>query len=112
MPHAEIVHEIRRSHFGLLPYRPHPSTWRCRPTKLFEYLAQGLPLLLPPNPLWTDLAAAHQAGISLDFADAPAAAAAVEAAARAWNFYPAGPPPEARWASEGKKLGALLNTLL
>ncbi len=112
VPHAEIVNEIRRTHFGLLPYRPHPSTWRCRPTKLFEYLAQGLPVLLPPNALWTDLATAHRAGISLNFEDAPAAAAAVQAAATAWDFYPAGPPPQASWASEDKKLGALLDTLL
>ena len=49
VPHVRIVAEIGVSHLGLLAYRPHPSTERCRPTKLFEYLALGLPILIPRN---------------------------------------------------------------
>ncbi|MEJ7661386.1 MAG: hypothetical protein WKG07_18200 [Hymenobacter sp.] len=57
-----IVAEVGRAHLGLLPYQPHPSTARCRPTKLFEYLAHGLPVLVPANPLWAGVVQAHGAG--------------------------------------------------
>jgi glycogen(starch) synthase len=111
VPHAEIVAEISRSHVGLLPYRPHISTERCRPTKLFEYLAHGLLMLVSPNPLWGAVLQKHGAGIELDFAqpfDGPALAAQLQTG----NFYPRGIPAEALWAEEGKKLWLLLDSLV
>lgn len=113
VPHARLVAEIGRNHLGLLPYRPHSSTERCRPTKLFEYLAHGLPVLVPPNPLWAGLVQAHQAGLVVDFAQPAAAAAQVAGALRSSIFYPAGPPTDdVLWASEGKKLRHLLESIL
>jgi glycosyltransferase involved in cell wall biosynthesis len=112
VPHASIVAEIGRSHLGLLSYRPHPSTARCRPTKLFEYLAHGLPVLVPPNPLWAELVRQYAAGLVVDFGQ-PAAAAQVAATLPTSTFYSAGLPTEAvLWAGEGKKLGHLLESLL
>lgn len=111
VPHARVVAELQRSHLGLLPYRPHPSTARCRPTKLFEYLAHGLPVLVPANPLWVGLVQAHQAGLVIDFAQPVAAAAQVAAALPAATFYPKGPPTTAvLWHPEGKKLRHLLES--
>ena len=113
VPHAQLVAEIGRSHLGLLPYRPHPSTERCRPTKLFEYLAHGLPMLVPPNPLWAGLALTYQAGMMVDFSQPETAAAQVATALPTAVFYPAGPPiEEVLWAGEGKRLGHLLESLL
>jgi glycosyltransferase involved in cell wall biosynthesis len=113
VPHAAIMAEIGRSHLGLLPYRPHPSTARCRPTKLFEYLAHGLPVLVPANPLWAELVRQHSAGLVVDFGQPGAAAAQVATALPTAIFYPAGPPTEAvLWTGEGKKLGHLLESLL
>jgi glycogen(starch) synthase len=113
VPHAQVVAEMRRSHLGLLPYRPHPSTERCRPTKLFEYLAHGLPVLVPPNPLWTEPVQAYQAGLVVDFAQPQATASQVVATLPTAAFYPAGPPTgEVLWEGEGKKLGHLLESLL
>ncbi|WBA42905.1 glycosyltransferase [Hymenobacter canadensis] len=108
VPHARIVAEIRRSHLGLLPYRPHPSSAHCIPTKLYEYLAHGLPLLLPPNPLWQQVAAPHEAAVVVDFA-----AVSEELAAEISNrqFYPNGPPAAALWASEAIKLGAVVDSI-
>ena len=115
VPHARIVAEIGRSHLGLLPYRPHPSTERCRPTKLFEYLAHGLPVVAAPNPLWQVVLDAHHAGLTWDFATnaaSPDAAAALVARLRRRVFYPAGIPAAALWASEGKKLWLLLDSFV
>ncbi|MFD2720197.1 glycosyltransferase [Hymenobacter monticola] len=110
VPHAQIVADISRSHIGLLPYRPHISTERCRPTKLFEYLGHGLPVLASPNPLWGALLRQHGAGLEIDFAqpiDGPALAAQL----RGSHFYPSGIPRDALWTSEGKKLWLLLDSL-
>ncbi|GAB3847117.1 hypothetical protein GCM10028822_08070 [Hymenobacter terrigena] len=111
VPHARIVAEIGQSHLGLLAYRPHPSTERCRPTKLFEYLAHGLPVLASPNPLWQELLDAHGAGLPVDFGqpvDAPALAARLQS----HRFYPNGVPTDVLWAGEGKKLWHLLDTVI
>jgi glycogen(starch) synthase len=113
VPHSRIVAEIGRSHLGLLPYQPHPSTARCRPTKLFEYLAHGLPMLIPANRLWESELTKYQAGLVVNFADATSAAAAVAAALPGALFYPAGVPTDTvLWAGEGKKLRVLLESLL
>jgi len=112
VPHGRIVAEIGRAHLGLLPYQPHPSTWRCRPTKLFEYLAHGLPVLVPDNPLWTELVNTHGAGLTVDFGAPEATTERLARALPTAAFYPAGPPTDAvLWAGEGKKLGALLESL-
>lgn len=111
VPHARIVAEIGRSHVGLLPYREHPSSWRCVPTKLYEYLAHGLPVLVPPNPLWLTTVQQHRAGAAVDFAAPGPDAAAALAALRAQAAYPAGPPAEALWQSEAAKLNRLLDSL-
>ncbi len=112
VPHSQLVAEIGRSHLGLLAYPPHPSTERCRPTKLFEYLAHGLPLVVPPNPLWAELVQAYEGGVVVDFSQ-PTAAAQVVEALRTTVFYPAGvPTDEVLWSGEGKKLRYLLESLL
>ena len=111
VPHERIVAEIGRSHIGLLAYRPHPSTERCRPTKLFEYLAHGLPIIATPNPLWQQQLVEYGAGLQLDLAlpiDAPVLVEQLRHAI----FYPRGVPDGVLWADEGKKLWHLLDSLI
>lgn len=114
--HHAIVSEIQQSHFGLLLYQPHPSTERCRPTKLFEYLAHSLPMLVPANPLWAASIRQHKAGLVIDLQQLPEAARQLCAisetdAAAAPVFYARGIPDEAFWAAEGVKLRDLVDSL-
>lgn len=112
VPHASIVAEIKRSHVGLLPYRPHPSTWRCRPTKLFEYLAHGLPVLIPPNPMWAELVHKHDAGLEVDFERLSALNVRELIVALAGKlFFQAGIPSEVFWASEEQKLMQMIDSI-
>jgi glycogen(starch) synthase len=108
VPHARIVAEIQRSHLGLLPYRPHPSSAQCVPTKLYEYLAHALPLLLPPNPLWQQVAAPYAAAVTVDF---PHVSSEFVAELTSRRFYPDGPPAAALWAAEAIKLGAVVDSI-
>ncbi|KAA5547687.1 glycosyltransferase family protein [Adhaeribacter rhizoryzae] len=74
VPHADILAAIQNSHVGLLPYQPHPSTFNCVPTKLFEYLGNALPVIIQRNPLWEELIRQYEAGLNINFQnfDAPA----------------------------------------
>ena len=111
VPHAAIVAEIGRSHLGLLAYRPHPSTARCRPTKLFEYLAHGLPIIATPNPLWQELLQTYGAGLQFDFT-IPINPSGLVEQLKHHIFYPKGIPTDVLWAEEGKKLWHLLDSLI
>jgi glycogen(starch) synthase len=101
VPHPDILAAIRQSDVGLLPYRPHPSTFSCIPTKLYEYMGHGLPLLLQENPAWRELVSRHHAGLFLDFA-APDPIALLARLAEA-TFYPEGVPEEVYWENEAPK---------
>lgn len=110
VPHRDVVQTIQRSHLGLLPYRPHPSTWRCVPTKLFEYAAHGLPMLLPDNALWLATVRAYGAGMRCaDFTQPPIQELA--ALLRNTHFYPSGIPTDVFWATEAVELWAVVDAI-
>ncbi|GGF09356.1 glycosyl transferase family 1 [Hymenobacter cavernae] len=111
VPHARIVAEIQRSHLGLLPYQRHPSSARCMPTKLFEYLANGLPILTPPAALWTEVVEAQQAGMIVRFRPPLENSNFVERL-RARVFYPHGASKDALWTSEAPKLWHIVDSLV
>lgn len=50
----DLLHEAR---IGLLPLLPTPAYAASLPTKLFEYLAAGLPVIATDVPVWRDLLA-------------------------------------------------------
>jgi glycosyltransferase involved in cell wall biosynthesis len=67
VPHEEIVKAISNAHFGIICY---PGTDHVRnriPTKLYEYLACRLPVLLENNPQWMAIAATVNGYIPVDF---------------------------------------------
>ncbi|MEJ8755437.1 glycosyltransferase [Pontibacter sp. H259] len=67
VPHPDILQAIATHDIGLLPYQPNESTYRCIPTKLYEYMAYGLPILMQYNKPWDDILTAHKAGLSINF---------------------------------------------
>ncbi|RDC63587.1 glycosyltransferase [Adhaeribacter pallidiroseus] len=107
VPHSEIVKQIQNCHVGLLPYQPHPSTFRCVPTKLFEYLANGLPVLVQENPYWADIINQNKAGVNLNFKKFNASAILKKLTTQ--EFYPDGSSPEVFWSTEEVKLLSLFN---
>lgn len=67
VPHNQILMEINKANFCLMPYQPNKSTEGRIPTKLFECLAMEKPLIITPNPAWNALIAQNNAGIIHDF---------------------------------------------
>jgi glycogen synthase len=110
VPHELILEKISKSHIGLLPYRPNASTFRCIPTKLYEYMAHALPILIQQNPLWQGIVEGSGAGLSIDFRneDVPV----LYKQQLSMRFYPQGIPEDIYWQNEEEKLLMLVKDLL
>ena len=65
--HERIMNLIARANFGIISYPPSPHTANRIPTKLFEYMSAGLPILLSENPTWRKLTEPVSAAIMVDF---------------------------------------------
>lgn len=110
VPHAQILQAISQSHVGLLPYHPNPSTEKCIPTKLYEYMAYALPMLVQHNPLWQSMVDANNAGSMIDFKSA--CPSEVLLRIRGQVFYTKGIPVNIYWKSEELKLLSIVKALL
>jgi hypothetical protein len=67
VPHQEILAHIGNKTIALLPYQVNKSTAMKMPTKLYEYIGLGIPVLISANPLWDNLVNKYHAGLSIDF---------------------------------------------
>lgn len=67
IPHNEIQNEIASSNIGLVTYQVNPSNENCIPTKVYEYLALGLPFISEQETTWTKLAQQTNLVLPIDF---------------------------------------------
>lgn len=63
VPHAEVIQALQKADVGLITYPANPSTEHSIPTKLYEYLALNLPILLIDHPEWKKYCTPCQAAI-------------------------------------------------
>jgi len=52
VPYTHMIHLIRHAEAGTALYHPQPQNLGRFPTKLFEYMAAGVPLIFWPQPEW------------------------------------------------------------
>lgn len=69
VPHLTIMNDIAQSHFGIISYLPSPHTAKKMPTKLYEYLSGGLPILLQAHSLWESFCNPYYACVAVHFDD-------------------------------------------
>lgn len=62
--HAEIMHHLQQADVGLITYPHNRSTAHSIPTKLYEYLALQLPILLIDHAEWKNKCAPFQAAVT------------------------------------------------
>jgi hypothetical protein len=106
LPHATIMDLAAQADFGLVAHQPNPSTENCIPTKVYEYLGLGLPMILQQQPYWESIVVPYQAAVVLDYQNFDPK--------WVWNqlqnkkFYTTKPGAEITWEQEAQKLLAQL----
>lgn len=65
VPHEDILCAISKAGTGIIIYPPNPSTESSIPTKLYEYLALKLPVIIAHTEASTNLVKQYRAGIVL-----------------------------------------------
>lgn len=71
VPAADMLPYLQQAHVGLVLWQAHPNHSRI-PTKFYEYLYYGLPILCSDFPPWRAFIEAHQCGAVVDPNDLPA----------------------------------------
>lgn len=107
VPHPQVIDQIQAADFGIIAYHPNPATAHCLPTRIYEYLGNKLPMVLPNNPQWVGLCQQFQGGISINYDDYDPKD--VHSQIQEGRYYPNGNDGDIYWYSEEKKL---LNLLL
>ncbi|MTI30607.1 glycosyltransferase [Xanthovirga aplysinae] len=108
--HSIILDEIRKADFGLISYQKNESTKNRMPTKIFEYIANNLPFLLCPNPLWVKYSEQFNACIPIDFQNYKTEDILRQMGRN--DFYTDGCRQEVLWESEEPKLLETVGNLL
>lgn len=102
VPHQEIIDQISKADFGIIYYPLSPHIENKVPTKLFEYLAARLPMLIQNHESWRLLCEQYQAAIPIEF-DLPIDVARLLQKMKQTYFYTT-TPKDVYWQSEEKKL--------
>ncbi|GAB4329690.1 MAG: hypothetical protein OHK0038_03830 [Flammeovirgaceae bacterium] len=100
--HAQILESLKKADLAILPYQPNRSTKDCIPTKLYECMAMGVPMLIRRNPLWEEICAPFHAAVFTNFNQNEVRQ--VMEKIQKTNFYPNGNAKMAFWESEKEKL--------
>lgn len=104
--HGSILNVLSTANFGIISYPLSPHIENKIPTKLYEYLACQVPLLLQDHQPWTALCAPYHAAIVLDF-ERPDIGS-ILAQIHANNFYSSN-PEGMTWPSEEGKWVNIVN---
>ena len=81
------------------------------PTKVFEYLTYGLPIISQTNTIWTDYAMKHKACIPVDFDQVDAEKVAVQLNEFITSYEPKD-LSVVKWDTEGKKLINMIDDIM
>jgi glycosyltransferase involved in cell wall biosynthesis len=84
VPRPDVARAIDRARAGIVLNHPTPNYVDAYPTKMFEYMARGLPVVCSNFPLWEGIVTSADCGIAVD----PRSPAAIAAAIRRLNDEP------------------------
>jgi glycosyltransferase involved in cell wall biosynthesis len=82
MPYSELPQRMSTAQAGIVCFLPEPNNVNSGPTKLFEYMALGLPVVASHFPMWREVVEGNRCGLCVDPTDPEAIASALEWLAR------------------------------
>lgn len=119
LPSDQGLRRIADCHVGVALLKKRPNSYESYPTKMFEYMALGLPVLVSDFPLYRAVVESEGCGICVDPDDPQAIAAALrllhdapELAAAMGHRGRCAVQERYNWAVEGQKLVAFYEQLL
>jgi glycosyltransferase involved in cell wall biosynthesis len=74
----EVANHLADARVGIVTFWPARCHFHCQPTKLFEYMSAGLPLVASGFPLWRGFVEGAGCGLIVDPRDPQAIARAIE----------------------------------
>ena len=77
-PRAEVLRRLGEVRVGVTPLAPRPEHREAIGNKTFEYMAAGLPVVVPDFPVWRRVVRDRRAGITVDTRDPARVAAALQ----------------------------------
>lgn len=102
VPHSLILHEMAGAHFGLVAHQPTLSIKNCFPTRIYEFMAFEIPIILQNHTPWISFCQRWDACIPFDYNHSDIAWLAKQM--RQKSFYKKGHPTDIYWGSEEVKL--------
>ena len=118
VPRSEVAGAMDRARVGIVLNHPTVNYVDAYPTKMFEYMARGLPVVCSNFPLWEGIVGAAECGIAVDPLDPQAIASAIrllnedqELAARLGENGRRAVAERYNWEGELRKLEALYRGL-
>lgn len=66
VPLEKVFAILRQSHIGIAVLHPDPNYVESLPTKLFEYMAAELPVIVSNFPLWKEIVEGNECGLTVD----------------------------------------------
>lgn len=110
IPQSDIIIEIKDSDVAILPYQLNPNISGRFPTKIYDYLALEIPMIIPPHPKWKAFLDQFQAGYSVDFIKPD-----IDGFNKSFftkNFYIKAPGDEIQWRGQEGKLLDFIDKIL
>lgn len=109
VPHSKITEQIMMADFGILAYPHSDHTINARPTKLYEYLSAGLPIILESHWPWINEYEHVHPFVFVDFSspDYPKLLQALGSE----PFYTV-PPNGVIWGEEGERLVGVVEAVI
>jgi glycosyltransferase involved in cell wall biosynthesis len=74
---SQVARIMAESMAGLVVLQPVPSYIEADPTKMYEYMLSGIPVIASDFPAWREVITRHDCGICVDPTDVEAIAAAI-----------------------------------
>jgi glycosyltransferase involved in cell wall biosynthesis len=77
-PREEVIERLGTVRVGVTLLYPRPEHRLAMGNKTFEYMAAGLPVVVPDYPVWREIVGGARAGLTVDSSDPAQVAAAIQ----------------------------------